>query len=118
MISGTLVQDAKDNINGVSVLATVAGLVVAVFGWRLLDESHRMRSKGLIAVALSFFGLIIVAAQLAVMGGVAWQSVRNHGSFEPWLFLHDVYFVALIVIAGLLLVLLFKAAGYTSRATE
>jgi hypothetical protein len=118
VIVAALVQDAKDNINSVSVLATVAGLAVAVFGWRLLDEGHRVRSKGVVAVFLSFFGVLVVAAQLAVMGAVAWQSVNSQGSFEPWLFLHDVYFGVLIVIAAILLVLFFKALRYTSRATD
>lgn len=116
MIARELVDQAKDDLNALGLLVAVVGLGIAVFGPKLLDEGHRERPKGYLAMVLAVIGLALTVSQLVIMGGLVWSALTGHGSFQPWLLLAVVYFVCVIALAVALFWFLGKAIVYTLRA--
>lgn len=118
MIATSLVNQAQDDLNVLTVLLTVVGLGIAIAGPRLLDEGHRVRKNGYLAIGLAAIGLALTVSQLVLMAGLVWSSLTNHGSFEPWLLVADTYFVAVVIIAAALVWFFIKAVVYATRAEK
>lgn len=115
MIAG-VVQDAKDNLSVLGLVVTVAALVVPTLGARrFLDEGHRQRSNGWIAIALALAGLAVAGSQLLIMASVVARSFTGNGEFESWLVYHTVFFALVVALTCWLGVLLAQAIGYTRR---
>jgi hypothetical protein len=118
VIAATLVDQAKDYLNVLALLLTAVGLGVAIAGPRLLDEGHRVRKNGYLAIGLALIGLALTVSQLVLMAGLVWSSLTSDGSFQPWLLVAGAYFVAIVAIALVLLWTLFKAVVYTTKAEK
>ena len=118
MIAESLVDQAKDDLNAFVLFVTVAGVVIAIFGPRLLDEGHRIRRNGYLAIGAALIGLGLTVSQLVLMAGLVWSSITGNGSFQPWLLLAVMYFVVAVIIALALVWLLCKAIAYTAKAGE
>jgi len=118
VIATSLVDQAQGDLNVLTLLLTVVGLGIAIAGPRLLDEGHRVRKNGYLAIGLAVIGLALTVSQLVLMAGLVWSSLTNHGAFQPWLLLAVTYFVAVALIAVALVWVLIKAIVYTTRAEK
>jgi hypothetical protein len=118
MIAGSLVDQAKDDLNVLALLLAVAGIGIAIAGTKLLDEGHRLRTKGYLAIGLALLGLGLTVSQIVLMASLVWSSLTSHGSFQPWLLLAGVYFVGVVAIAVALVWVFVKAIVYTKTAPK
>ena len=116
MIVADLVDDAKENLDLLSLAVAVLGFGLAAFGSKLLDKRHRRRPQGWLAIGLAGVGLVVVGSELAVMFEVGRDSITNRGGFEPVLLFHDVLFLVFVGVFIGIVILLIKAISYTRKA--